>query len=84
MNLKDGWSTMSEVDKLLAFMKTGRRKAITLAEYICYQEKKGIWNKKRAINLRRELSFSECLDITYIRKQMEEDIMKTETLIKIR
>ncbi|AZP91632.1 hypothetical protein IGK08_002831 [Enterococcus sp. DIV1286c] len=75
---------MSEIEKLLSFMDSGRRKKILLADYFELQEQKGTWNNKRSIDLRREISGSPYFEVTYIKKRVDIDSWKTETLLKIK
>ena len=73
---------MSEIASLLNFMKTGRRKEISLTEYIHIQEKKGTWSKKRGVALRRELSLTDEFEISYVRKKIDDQLSLTETIVK--
>jgi hypothetical protein len=67
---------MTEIDKLLSFMNAGKRSKISLTEYIVLQENKGEWNKKRAIQLRREISLTDHLQITYRQSKTIETILQ--------
>ncbi|MBO1123743.1 hypothetical protein FQS88_18010 [Enterococcus casseliflavus] len=67
---------MTEIDKLLSFMNAGKRTKISLTEYIVLQENKGEWNKKRAIQLRREISLTNHLQITYRQSKTIETILQ--------
>ncbi|MDO7872883.1 hypothetical protein [Enterococcus innesii] len=67
---------MTEIDKLLSFMNAGKRTKISLTEYIVLQENKGEWNKKRAIQLRREISLTDHLQITYRQSKTIETILQ--------
>lgn len=75
---------MTEVQQLISFMETGRRKMIVLNEYIRMQKKKGSWNNLRGLNLRRELSLTDHFKISYVRKQVDDERFITETLLIIK
>lgn len=75
---------MTEVQQLISFMETGRRKMIVLNEYIRIQKKKGSWNNLRGLNLRRELSLTDHFKISYVRKQIDDESFITETLLIIK
>lgn len=75
---------MMEVQQLISFMVSGRRKKISLTEYIEIQVKKGTWSNKRGINLRRELSITDNFEISYVRKKIEDEISITETILKFK
>ncbi len=57
-------------------MNAGKRTKISLTEYIVLQENKGEWNKKRAIQLRREISLTDHLQITYRQSKTIETILQ--------
>lgn len=67
---------MTEIDKLISFMNAGKRTKISLTEYIDLQENKGEWNKKRMVQLRREVSLTDRLQITYRQSKSIETILQ--------
>ncbi|MEB5953049.1 hypothetical protein ACFDAA_19640 [Enterococcus casseliflavus] len=67
---------MTEIDKLISFMNAGKRTKISLTEYIVLQENKGEWNKKRMVQLRREVSLTDRLQITYRQSKTIETILQ--------
>lgn len=67
---------MTEIDKLISFMNAGKRTKISLTEYIVLQENKGEWNKKRMVQLRREVSLTDRLQITYRQNKTIETILQ--------
>lgn len=67
---------MTEIDKLISFMNAGKRTKISLTEYIFLQENKGEWNKKRMVQLRREVSLTDRLQITYRQSKTIETILQ--------
>lgn len=67
---------MTEIDKLISFMNAGKRTKISLTEYIVLQENKGEWNKKRMVQLRREVSLTDRLQITYRQSKTIETILE--------
>lgn len=69
---------LSEVQRLLLFMRTGKRKSIKYDQYIRLQEDKGNWSKQRENNLKRELSLSKVIRIEYQKK-----IDRTDTILVI-
>lgn len=73
---------MTEVQQLISFMETGRRKMISLTEYIGIQKKKGSWNNLRGLNLRRELSLTDHFEVSYMRKQIDDEFSITETIVR--
>lgn len=73
---------MSEIDQLIKFMLSGNRKKIRLSEYMVLQTRKGLWNKGRAIKLRREISLTNRLNISYIQNK-ERKCFHTETVLSL-
>lgn len=73
---------MSEVDQLVKFMRDGNRKKIRLSEYMDLQTRKGLWSKERALMLRREISLTNRLKISYIQKR-EGQYLHTETVLSL-
>lgn len=67
---------MTEIDKLISFMNAGKRTKISLTEYIVLLENKGEWNKKRMVQLRREVSLTDRLQITYRQSKTIETILQ--------
>lgn len=67
---------MTEIDKLISFMNAGKRTKMSLTEYIVLQENKGEWNKKRMVQLRREVSLTDRLQITYRQGKTIETILQ--------
>lgn len=67
---------MTEIDKLISFMNAGKRTKISLTEYMVLQENKGEWNTKRMVQLRREVSLTDRLQITYRQSKSIETILQ--------
>ncbi|MEC5317200.1 hypothetical protein NGF69_16680 [Enterococcus casseliflavus] len=74
---------MSEINQLVKFMRSGKRKKIRLSEYMALQAQKGLWNKERAINLRREISLTDLLNVSYVQKR-EGQYLHTETVLSLK
>lgn len=74
---------MSEIDLLVKFMRSGKRKTIRLSEYMALQARKGLWNKERAIQLRREISLTNRLNVSYVQKK-EGESLRTETVLSLK
>lgn len=64
---------LSEVQRLLLLMRTGKRKSIKYDQYIRLQEDKGNWSKQRENNLKRELSLSKVIQLEYQKKHNRTD-----------
>lgn len=56
---------MTEIQKLIMFMRTGNRTEVFLEEYLRLQELTGKWTRKRQHQLLRELSFSKVCQVSY-------------------
>lgn len=56
---------MTEIQKLIRFLQTGKRREIALNEYIAIQERKNRWSKTRERKFLRELSMSKAFPPYY-------------------
>lgn len=56
---------MTEIQEVLKFMRSGKRKEILLTDYLNLQRKKEEWSKKREKTLLREIHMSKILKVDY-------------------
>jgi hypothetical protein len=59
---------MTEIQALIIFLESGKRKEISMTEYISLQKKKKKWSESRYKKLLAELSISQAIPPNYATK----------------
>ena len=59
---------MTEVQRLICFLESGKRKEISMTEYVSLQKKKHKWSERRYRQLLAELSRSQAIPPNYVTK----------------
>ncbi|ELA94310.1 hypothetical protein [Enterococcus faecium] len=57
---------MTEIQRLICFLESGKRKEISMAEYVSLQKRKHKWSERRYRQLLAELSRSQAISPKYI------------------
>ncbi|EMF0511985.1 hypothetical protein ACKO6X_002826 [Enterococcus hirae] len=57
---------MTEIQRLICFLESGRRKEISMTEYVSIQQRRQKWSERRCRQLLAELSRSQAIPPKYI------------------
>ncbi|MGM0325405.1 hypothetical protein IGJ18_002968 [Enterococcus sp. AZ078] len=57
---------MTEIQRLLCFLESGKRKEISMAEYVSLQQRRQKWSERRYRQLLAELSRSQAILPNYV------------------
>ncbi|EOD6241576.1 hypothetical protein ACJZQZ_002476 [Enterococcus hirae] len=59
---------MTEIQRLICFLESGRRKEISMTEYVSIQQRRQKWSERRCRQLLAELSRSQAIPPNYATK----------------